>query len=285
MIYSNEMLKKYGDFFEIDFLRPYNVRKTKKNPLKNLVIADVHAPFHDKEVLESILDKEQDCKDLFIVGDMWDMYSKSFYRKQMSVDFPKEYRIGFNLLQRFAEMFDTVYLMVSNHDDRFKKWIFDNIHPDLIDFTDYNVLTNLLETIPNLKLLQQKTTTSRIIGYVCKYKNVVFTHVEKSYKDVGKVVQEVEKELLVSGWAKKMNLGNYDGVIQAHNHTSCKIRSGNDKFLFQIPCLIDIDSAAFNYVFNGKIQGHPPSLGYILLYENSTGTEFDLLKSQVVDIF
>lgn len=91
--------------------------------------------------------------------------------------------------------------------------------------------------------------------------------------------------MLVSGWAKAMNLGEYDGIIQAHNHTSCKIKSGNNRFLFQIPCLIDIDSPAFNYVFNGKIQGHPPALGYILLYENETETAFDLLNSHVIDVF
>lgn len=276
-MYPKEILEKYSNFFEIDFKRPYKKNKIKKNPNKNLVIADLHAPFHHKDLLETILNDQSDCKDIYIIGDMWDFYSKSFYRKQMSVQFPKEFREGFFLLQRFSEMFENLYLMLSNHDQRFKKWIFDNVPEDLIDFTDYNVLSNLLQTIPNLVQLSQKTISGRNVEYIAKHKNLIFTHVEKSNKDITKTVQEIEKDF--ARWGTYFNLGEYDGVMQAHNHSSGRVKYG-DKILFQLPCLIDINSQAFNYVFNGKLIGNPPALGYVVLYENNG---FDLRKTHIVD--
>ena len=277
MNYPKEILKRYGNFFEIDFFRPYKTRKG-KTISKDVALADVHSPFHNKDIFELVLDDTKNFEDMFIVGDWWDFYSKSFYRKQASIEFPKEFRQGFFLLQRVAERYDNVYLMLSNHDNRFKKWIFDNVPSDLIDFTDYQVIENLIGTIPNVTIVKQQTRSARKIDYVYKHKNVVFTHVEKSNIDITKTVQEIEKSF--ARWGGYYNLGEYDGVIQAHNHSSGRVKYG-DKILMQIPCLIDVDAVAFDYAFNGKIQGNLSALGYCVLHKDKGG--YDMRKSYIVD--
>ena len=278
MNYPKEILKKYSDFFEIDFFKPYK-KRTGKTISKDVALADVHSPFHHKDNFELVLENTKYFEDMFIAGDWWDFYSKSFYRKQASVEFPKEFRQGYFLLQRVAERYNHVYLMLSNHDNRFKKWIFDNVPSDLIDFCDYHVIENLISIIPNVTIVKQQTRTARKIDYIYKHRNVIFTHVEKSNKDITKTVQEIEKEF--GRWGDYFNLGEYDGVIQAHNHSSGKVRYG-DKTLIQIPCLIDIDAVAFDYAFNGKLQGNPPALGYLVLHKDSGG--YDLRKSQIIDL-
>ena len=70
-------------------------------------------------------------------------------------------------------------------------------------------------------------------------------------------------------------------VLQAHNHQSAKVRFG-DKFLFQIPCLIDTSQPAFDYAFSGKLQGNPAALGYISLIKNSDGS-IDPKRTQIID--
>jgi len=71
-------------------------------------------------------------------------------------------------------------------------------------------------------------------------------------------------------------------LLQAHNHQSAKVRFGS-KWLYQIPCLIDISQPAFDYVFSGKLQGNPPALGYVVLKKYKDGS-FNPKASYIVDL-
>lgn len=278
-MYSKKQLKQYSELFEFDFLRKPEICKIKKNPLKDLMLADVHAPFHLRKAYDEIIEGNMDAENLWVVGDWWDMYSKSRYRKEVDIDFSIEYREGYAMLWHLASKFKRIYLQVANHDSRFRKWIFDNVPTEMLPFTDYNMPENLLRYIPNLKLVKQRVVGNRQLDYIHQYKNMILTHVEKSNKDISKVVQEIDKDF--SRWGDFFNLSKYDIIVQAHNHQSARIRYGN-KFLFQIPCLIDISQPAFNYVFNGKIIGNPPAIGYISLAKNKDGS-IDPKRTHIID--
>jgi len=278
-MYSQKQLKKYSEFFGWDFARKPEPFKGDKSKNQDLMLADVHYPFHHKALLEQVIEENNKAENLWIAGDWFDFYSKSHYRKQISIDFGTEFREGFSGLWKLASKFNKIYLMMSNHDMRFTKWIYDNAPADMLAFTDHTCPERLLNTIPNLTVVKQKTLSGREIEYIYQHKNMVITHVEKSNKDVGKTVQEVLKEMF--RWDAQLALKSYNMVIQAHNHQSARVKFGN-KFLFQIPCLIDINAPAFNYVFNGKLQGNPPALGYIKLAKFDNGS-FDANNSIIVD--
>lgn len=277
-MYSREQLKKYSEFFEWDFLQKPEACKIKKNPLRDLMIADVHTPFHLRKLLDQIIEENLDSENLWIAGDWWDMYSKSRYRKEIDIDFSIEYREGYAMLFQLAGKFKKIYLQTANHDSRFRKWIFDNVPTEMLPFTDYNMPENLLRQIPNLNIVKQRAGR-RSIDYIYQHKNMIITHLEKSNRDISKTVQEIEKDF--ARWGEFFELKNYNMVVQAHNHQSARIRYGN-KFLFQIPCLIDISQPAFNYVFNGKLVGNPPAIGYISLAKKKDGS-FDPTKTQIID--
>ena len=278
-MYSKKQLKKLSDFFEWDFLRKPEEFKGNKNPNKDLLIADTHYPFHHKELLQQTIEENQDAQNLWIAGDWFDFYSKSHYRKQISIDFKTEFREGFSGLWKLSDKFDKIFIMMSNHDMRFTKWIYDNSPVDIIEFVDYNLPQKLIKTIPNLRIVKQQIGRDRNIGYIHQHKNMILTHVELSRKDVGKTVQDITKELF--RWEENFRLNKYDMVLQAHNHQSAKVRFG-DKFLFQIPCLIDTAQPAFDYAFSGKLQGNPAALGYISLIKNSDGS-IDPKRTQIID--
>ena len=280
-MYSKKQLESYSDFFEFDFTRKPKKRKGIKNNSKDLLIGDIHAPFHHEEMFNKTITDNLEAKNLWIAGDWWDFYSKSFYRKDTKIEFHVEFRDGFSLLWDVADKFDNVYLMLSNHDMRFCKWLFDNVPLEALPFTDHLFLERIIKTIPNVKIIKQPTTLGdRNIGYLHQYKNIVLSHIEMSRKDVGKVVQDICKEL--QRWETTFNLKDYDMLFQAHNHQSAKVRYG-DKYLFQIPCLIDASKPSFNYAFSGKLQGNPPALGYIVLNKNKDGS-FNPNSSYIVDL-
>lgn len=273
-------LKKFSEYFNVDFSEKLESFNYKKNPFKDLLIADTHKPFDNKQCFQIAIGDNTDCENLIIVGDYWDFYSKSHYRKTMSIDFRTEFREGFIDLRELARKFKRVYLMLSNHDQRFKKWLFDNTPVDMIDLVNYNLIEDLIAVIPNVTIIRQQIPSGRFIDYIYKYKNVIFTHIEKSTKNVGKTVQDIEIEF--GKWNSTFGLGSYEAIFQAHNHVSSKTKFG-DKYLFQVPCLIDINAKSFDYAYSGKLQGNPPALGYIILSKDKSGN-IDPAKSYIVDL-
>jgi hypothetical protein len=278
---SQEAKEEFGEYFGINFDMPEK-KKLKKNKNKDLVIADIHVPYHNVKAFDKTINSNLDCENLYIIGDWFDFYSKSRFRHTKSVNFRDEFRKGFNLLKTLSDKFEKIYFILANHDGRFEKWLYDNVHPEVLEFCDTKIVENILTCIPNLKILSQPVNSHREIGYVVQVKNVIFTHIEKSNIDITKPVQEINKYLYK--WENTFNLNNFDGIIQAHNHSSGKVRLG-DKFLFQIPCLIDISSFAFDYVFSGKAIGNPPALGYIVLIKDKENpNKYDLKKTVITDL-
>lgn len=147
---------------------------------------------------------------------------------------------------------------------RFVKWLYDNVPNQCLQFTHYYIIEELLSTIPNLTVLSQKAD-NREINYIHQYKNIVFTHVEKSNIDITKTAQEIDK-LIKHKWEHFLNIKDYDILMQAHNHSAGMVWV-NNRLIIQIPCLIDISKPSFDYVFNGKMAGNPPAIGYITGYE------------------
>jgi hypothetical protein len=276
---NGEAMAHFGDYFNLDFV--YEPTKlAKKDPTKDLAIADVHAPFHHEELLDKAINDNLDAENLIIAGDFWDFYSKSYFRKTADIKFEYEFAVGYRLLRELSYKFKKVYLMLSNHDERFKKHIFNNVPTDLLNFCHYNIVEDIIKkTLPNVIIAKQRVNhCNREVGYIKQIKNIVFTHIEKSNKDITKTVQELSKDFV--RWGGYFNLKDYDMIIQAHNHQSGRVKYG-DLTLCQIPCMIDISKPAFDYVFNGKIIGNPPALGYMVLRKNG---KYDPKKSYIVDL-
>ena len=276
-MFTKGQLKELSEFFNIDFfdkVTPPNERDTGEE----LLIADVHQPFTHKEAYQRTLDENKKADKVIIAGDWFDFYSKSHYRKTANISFGDEFRIGYFELVKLARLYPKVYLMLSNHDMRFKKWVFDNVPTEMLNFTRINLVEDLLRLIPNLRIMKQPSASGRMIDYIYQYRNIIITHIEKSNKDITKTAQEIVKDLYK--WKSTLGLKDFNMVIQAHNHQSGRVKWG-DVWVCQSPCLIDITAPSFDYVFNGKLQGNPPALGYTkLIIENK---KINANKSHIVD--
>jgi hypothetical protein len=271
-------------FYTIDDKTPpyFNIyEETRYTPIESphndisLVIEDIHSPFEKDEILEEV--SQVQAENLIIVGDWFDFFSRSHYvkRARPSIDFKREFALAFRTLVNLCKKFPQVYLMIANHDSRFAKSLYDTVSKDDIDFVQVTLLEDLLSVIPNLSVVSQKN--GRNINYVWQYRDVVFTHIEKSSVQDSKILEDIERHL--HQWRDVYKLNDYRAIIQAHNHRYChNIIAG--KHCYLAPCMIDIDKPAFDYVFNGKAFGKPPVLGYMIL--KWTEGKFDHSQTKTV---
>lgn len=257
--FTKQTLERFSEFFKIDFLKIPEKKFNKKLNSNSIdIIADVHIPFN-KDNYENLIE-DRGAGKLIIVGDFIDFISVSrFPKRSQSLPTPEyEFMKAFESLLLLSKRYNNIYIIMSNHDNRLDKYLYNNVSDKLIKFCYIGITEDLISLIPNVKVVSQHN--GRKIPYVWQFKDIIFTHFEKSNIDIGKPVIEIDKFL--NKWAYIYKLKHYNVIMQAHNHSSAYIRMGN-KRLYQIPCFIDIDKTAFDYVFNGKPQGNPPIIGYI----------------------
>lgn len=255
---TDEGIQEFSDFFGVDFLEKYIPKKLKQTN-KWLLLADLHLPFHNVKLFQQTIEENKDCDGLIIAGDIFDMFDMSPYRKTTYKPFKEEFREAFVELKFLCRHFPEVKIMLTNHDKRPYKRLYDSVLPQLLPFLHKNILEELISLIPNVEIISQKAL-GRDVGYIAQQGNIVFTHIEKSNIDVTKTVQEIHKTIKIK-WQEALNIKPYDILVQAHNHSAGQVWL-NDTLLVQIPCLIDISEPAFDYIFDGKAKGNPPALGY-----------------------
>ena len=266
---TNEAVEEFSNFFDVNFLKTFIPKKPKGNG-KMLILADLHFPFHNEKLLRETIAKNKDADLLFIAGDIFDMFDMSPYRKTMYLPFKEEFGRAMRRLQELCTHFPKVKIMLTNHDKRPYKRLYDSVLPNLLEFCHKDLLEELIGLTPNLEIIGQNAL-GREIGYLAQEKNIVFTHIEKSNTDIAKTVQEIYKTIKLK-WEEAYKLKPYDIVMQAHNHSAGWVWMNNTK-LAQIPCLIDISRPAFDYVFDGKAKGNPPALGYATIQLD--GSKYD----------
>ena len=276
MIRTTETLEHFSEFFGMDFAAELNFKPPKMPKLNNaMVFNDVHAPFEKESALEEVLKKKADRA--IIVGDWFDMFAMSHFKKRVNppIDFKWEFKEAYLKLIKVCKHFPVVYLMLTNHDMRWDKYIYDHATPDILPFCRTGILRELLKLIPNLEIVGQKN--GREINYAWQYKDVLFTHAEKSAMQDSKILEDIERYM--HSWREVYKLKPYNAIIQAHNHRAAYMNFSG-KHCYLAPCMIDIDKTAFDYVFDGKIRGKPPVIGYMEI--GFTNDKFDFAKTRTV---
>jgi len=261
---TNEAVDEFSEFFGVNFIQKFKPKKSKKTG-KTLILADLHFPFHHKKLLNKTIEMNQDADQLIIAGDIFDMFDMSPYRKTMYMPFKEEFGTAMRELHLLCKEFPIVKIMLTNHDKRPYKRLYDSVLPNLLKFCHQDLLEELIGLIPNLTIISQKAL-GRDIGYIAQDKNMVFTHIEKSNIDITKTVQEIHKSIRMK-WEEAYRLKPYNLLLQAHNHSAGWVWMNSVK-LAQIPCLIDISKPAFDYMFDGKAKGNPPALGFATVEGN-----------------
>src|SRR5678816_2831929 len=108
--------------------------KARAGRLRVVAAGDFHIPFHDRDALATLCEREKDADILVIGGDFGDAHCASTFTKYEHVSYEEEHAGKIAVLQTLSETFPIVkYLKGSNHTDRFEKRLRENLDKDMLD--------------------------------------------------------------------------------------------------------------------------------------------------------
>jgi len=108
-----------------------------KSTQKILVVPDVHAPFHEPQMLADMLVREADADKVICIGDLSDSYALSTYTHYRRVSFSEEWASVTAVMQALSEAFPSVEVVIGNHDARLEKRLRERLSEDMVDAVKY----------------------------------------------------------------------------------------------------------------------------------------------------
>jgi predicted phosphodiesterase len=94
-----------------------------------LVLSDIHAPYHDANVLRLALEmvESEQCDNILLNGDLLDFYAASKWETDpRERDFKEEIRIGRILLKGMADLGVKITWKIGNHEERYERYLMQN---------------------------------------------------------------------------------------------------------------------------------------------------------------
>lgn len=122
---------------DIPVAEPFDVTPYEINDTRLLVLADIHAPFHEPEILDIAIKegKQRGINAILLNGDTADAYRCSHFMRQPGLAlFQREKFCLVEILDLFRRKFPKapIYWKMGNHDDRLPHYIYQNA-PELFD--------------------------------------------------------------------------------------------------------------------------------------------------------
>lgn len=255
---------------------PYDRPKSQwqKNPdrSKILTIADPHRPYHNLVVQNHVEAKEKDAARVVIAGDLGDYYSKSRFRKTKHQKFSDELCSVFVGLEWLATNWETVDVMIGNHDDRPEKYMFNltKDNTDVLIMTEQNLLAELASNFDNVNIVgTQLDATDINLSHIYQIGDLIFTHGEVSLAQNSGLLDRVQKYL--NEWSHVLNLKPFNVFAQAHNHRGTKEEGEPTRFLMPTAC--NPFSPGMEYIYAPRMIGKPPTVGYTVFYQENGLTD------------
>jgi predicted phosphodiesterase len=287
---SREEFLSEGDrrFFEFvglpfPYVRPEPNYHPNPDPTKILSLSDLHAPYQHNGVLDLALKGEHDSGCVVIPGDIGDYYSKSRFKKNKVVSFKDEVRSIFLILEWLSVNWREVKVMMGNHDDRPEKTIsaLFNGATDLLIMTEPNLLKYLCSWFPNVELVGHSIQGEGLqLYYLYQHGDIVFTHAELSRAQKTATLEYISNYL--HKWGRTLKVSPWKVIAQGHNHSDLKTSRDGEKW-FLLPTASDPYSIGMEYIYNARMGGSPPSVGYTIFHQSNGITDYNKSHNVVID--
>ena len=266
--------KKLFEFMGLKpvYRRPKSNWVRKPNWEKIPVLSDLHEPYSNEVVIDHVLEREADAGMLMIPGDIGDYYSKSRFRKTRHQSFQDELRSVFLLIERLAQRFHQVKIMIGNHDNRPEKHVYTTIgdQVDLLIMTESNMLDRLCAHFDNVELVGTQLDKSDInMSHIYQHGDIIFTHGELSLKQSSAILERIE--LYLNEWGTHLDLKPFKVLAQAHNHRGLKEEGEVTRFLLPTAC--NPYTIGMEYIYSSRMIGRPPCIGYTVFYQSNGETD------------
>jgi len=255
---------------------------------KNLVINDIHAPFHNEEALAEAIRTNLDADECWVPGDLLDLFTFSRYEKySQPFSAVEEFQSGRAIIRTLSETFPKVKVMSGNHDDRFIKWLVrdKNIPQSIIKFFELidkdfcSPLAKMCAPYPNVEVVEPLTLDYAKFPFIHQEGDCILSHAEKFSKQANKAVADVIQWL--KSYAEPAGLVKpFRMVIQAHTHQAGKTWNNFGVVGIEGGCL----ALTPDYASDPKLRGSQRQsvVGYSTVYQVNGVT--DRNKSNFIEI-
>jgi len=275
--------KRFFEYLSIPY--PYKRPKAqhqKSESGKILVLADPHEPYGNETVYRAA-EKHKDAEILFVAGDLGDYYSKSRFKKKHHVSFKDELRAVFFRIEWMATNWPEVRIMLGNHDNRPEKTMLGLFQQnlDLAILTEQNLLKRLASYFDNVDIVgQQLDGTGIELTHIYQLGDCLFTHaaITRAIREsmMGKISEKLFR------WGKMIGLEPYSVIAQAHAHCNFRKTAGSEEWI-GLPTASDPFAIGFDYIWDARMQGDPPAVGYSLFYQERGKTDLERTRNIVME--
>lgn len=243
-----------------------------KNTGKVLITSDFHCPFVSPYVLDRIL--AEDADELYILGDLFDMYNASRHRKITSITMKEELASAMAVLQKLSAKFNKIKILPEgNHDVRAYRKL-QELCPEFLPLV-VNPVTLVASNFPNVEVLEYEVPNMSLngsthaesepfkLGYLYHQNNFLLSHMENFYG--GQVLDKLD------GWLEDFEMiipkGKIDIVFHAHSHRLGTSYTHKNKLFVSTGCVCEL--MPYVFVEGGKFS--PPVGGFVIVEKDSEG--------------
>lgn len=240
-------------------------KKSSAKRTKILVVPDIHAPFHNREAVAAMIERESDADIAMLMGDIGDSYSLSRFLKYEHVPYEEELASVTALMQTFSERFPLVRLIEGNHDGaRVEKYLLERLSGDMVAAIramtggTLSPIEALARRFPNIERVMPAAGRHRL-NWMTQIGDAIFMHAERFSRVPGSALRGIEEWL--SDMEGTLELQPWRVVFQAHTHQMSHIFWHADKVLVEVGCL----SSTHGYQVSPRMGGRPQRVGWVTL--------------------
>jgi len=253
----------------------------RKSREKILVVPDIHAPFHEPDMLARCLSEKADRA--VVMGDVSDCYSLSRFVKYTPVSFQDEWAGVTKVMDEIAARYAKVDLIIGNHDVRLERQLRLRLDVDQMDAIAYmtggilSPLVALASRYPNVELADHS-----VDGHEVKWFTTVgdawFGHPEKYSRVPGSALRNLEE--WIADNQETMQIPDCRLYVLAHTHQLGMFPWRANKLLVECGCLCKTQG----YMVEPKIGGRPQRRGYVTFEQVDGKTLLNSVKLHWLDV-
>lgn len=255
---------------------PLDVDISDAKSRKILSLSDLHVPFHDKELIQSICEEHSDADIVVLNGDIMEAYAASTYSQDKLISILEEYTQTMDLLIWLGDRFPEVHLVKGNHEDRVDRYFSQKMDPHMMALANKDILWRLqqghLYNDKGKEIGTYKYRNNNIFyqrqgdPHSLKIGKTLFMHPSNfSNVPAGTVVK------LASWVDAHYPNDSYDSIVLGHTHKVAKLVE-KSKLLIEQGCLTHI----MDYQKKGTLAARPSVQGYAVIWQDEHGnTDFN----------
>jgi predicted phosphodiesterase len=256
----------------------------KKGAFKNnerqkiLVVPDVHAPFHEPQMLADMMALEGDADKVICIGDLSDSYALSTYTHYRRVSFTEEWASVTAVMQALSENFPDVSVVIGNHDARLEKRLRERLSEDMVDAVKYLSggilcpITALARKFPNVNVARHDVPSGDSVDWFTTCGDAWLGHPEKYSRVPGAALRFVEDWLADN--ERTLGLDRYRLIVLGHTHTYSQFLWRSGTMLIECGCLAQQQG----YMLKPRIGGRPQRRGYVTFEQVDGRTDLNSVR-------